>query len=270
MKLTAISLAAALLRLSSAQTPKGFTPAVSQTLDVTFGNNTISPPGELVPRPELVNPPTISSNVFSTTGKAILFMIDLDVPRNGTRVNLLHWFAPDITGVTNGVNGTTLTVPTIGPGAPYLQPSPPAGDSPHRYTFLLFEQPITFAVPAAFANINPPTSTANRVGFNLTAFIAAANLSTPIAANYIEVQNTTIPATSTSFPPSSVTTTAGSGGNGGSSTALPTGGPATATSSEGASPTSSGSTGSSTNAAVVNGGSGLAFVMAAGLLFGLV
>jgi hypothetical protein len=218
---------------------------------------------------ELVNPPTISSSVFSTTGKVILFMIDLDVPRNGSRITLLHWFAPDITGVTNGVNGTTLTIPTTGPGAPYLQPSPPPGDSPHRYTFLLFEQPITFAVPAAFANINPPASTNDRIGFNLPAFIAAANLSAPIAANYMEVQNTTIPATSTSFPPSSVTTTAGSGGSGGSSTAVPTGGPATASSSGGSTATSSGSTGSSTtNAAVVNGGSGLAFVMAAGLLFG--
>jgi len=233
MQLPALILVAALLQLTSAQTPNGFIPVVTQNLNVTFGSNVITPPGELIPRPEVASPPTISSKVFSTTGKAILFLIDLDVPSNGTRVKLLHWFAPDITGVTSGLNSTTLTIPANGPGAPYLQPSPPPGDSPHRYTFLLFEQPINFAVPAAFANINPPASTTNRIGFNLTAFIAAANLSPPIAANYILVQNTTAPATSTSFPPSSVTTTAGSGGSGANSTALPTGGPATASASGG-------------------------------------
>jgi hypothetical protein len=50
MKLSALSLTAVLLQLCSAQTPKGFTPVVSQTLNIVFGNDTISPPGELVPR----------------------------------------------------------------------------------------------------------------------------------------------------------------------------------------------------------------------------
>jgi hypothetical protein len=204
-------------------------------------------------------------------------LIDLDVPRNGSRVTLLHWFQPDVTGVVNGINSTTLTLPTTGPGAPYLQPSPPPGDAPHRYTFFLFEQPIDFTVPAAFASVDPPETSNDRVGFNLNAFIAAANLSAPLAANYMLVQNTTISGSSTSFPPSSVTSTAGidtSIGSGTSSTIYPIGSPATAPASGTATATATvtstgGSATATTNAAVsMVGGSGLAFVLAAALLVG--
>jgi hypothetical protein len=50
MHLSSLTLVAAVLQLASAQTPKGFTPEVSQNLIVAFGNNTISPPGELILR----------------------------------------------------------------------------------------------------------------------------------------------------------------------------------------------------------------------------
>jgi phosphatidylethanolamine-binding protein len=114
-------------------------------------------------------------------------MIDLDVPRNNSRTTLLHWMAPDVT-TTSGTN-TTLKIPNPPTGgAPYLQPNPPAGDTAHRYVQLLFAQPDAFAVPASFGNL-----TANRVGFNLTQFMAATKLGAPLAANYIRVQasNTT-------------------------------------------------------------------------------
>lgn len=123
-------------------------------------------------------------------------MIDLDVARNGTRVNLLHWLATDIT-LTNG----SLTIPST-PGAPYLRPNPPAGDSPHRYVFLLYAQPDGFSIPSQYANINPPVNSTARIGFNLTAFAADTSLNSPLAANYITVQSTnSTPATPTTFPP---------------------------------------------------------------------
>ena len=121
-------------------------------------------------------------------------MIDQDVPRNGTTFTLLHWFRPDLHRTTNG---TTLQVtmiddaiPTI-QGADYIPPTPPANSGPHRYTFLLYAQPPNFSLPEEFASISPPASTADRIGFNLTAFAAAANLAEPIAANYLRVLNGT-------------------------------------------------------------------------------
>lgn len=117
-------------------------------------------------------------------------MVDSDVPRNGTRVQLLHWL---VSNVTLGSNGT-LAFP--GPGeAPYRQPSPPVGDSPHQYTFVLFTQPANFSVPAAFSAVLE-----SRVFFNTTAFASAADLGTPFAANSIRVQNLTGTPTTT-FPP---------------------------------------------------------------------
>lgn len=57
---------------------------------------------------DTVSPPTIQvdSKLMGSNAVGILFMIDLDVPRNGTRMTNLHWLAP---GVTNP-NGT-LNVP---------------------------------------------------------------------------------------------------------------------------------------------------------------
>jgi hypothetical protein len=128
--------------------------------------------------------------------KGILFMIDLDVPRNGTRVELLHWFAYNV-----DIGSTPIKALMNSGGAPYLQPSPPAGDIAHRYVFYMFAQPRNFTVPTKFKKIDPPASTSNRIGFSLTAFAADAGLGMPLASNYIRVQNmNSTPAASSSSP----------------------------------------------------------------------
>jgi len=45
-----ISALFSILSLTAAQTPAGFSPAVAKNLNVTFINNVVSPPGELIPR----------------------------------------------------------------------------------------------------------------------------------------------------------------------------------------------------------------------------
>lgn len=116
-------------------------------------------------------------------------MVDLDVPRNGTRVQLLHWLASNVTlGSNNALNVPVGQVP-------YLQPSPPVGDVPHAYTFIVFPQPANFSIPAQYADLAQ-----NRVGFNTSKFVSDAGLGQALAANYIRVQNLTGTATTT-FPP---------------------------------------------------------------------
>jgi hypothetical protein len=157
--------------------------------------------------------------MFSQTGKAVLIMIDPDVPRNGTRIPNLHWVAPDITGTSNGTTIVPLThtAANASNGVAYLQPSPPVGDSAHRYTFLLYEQPTTW--PSTLGNLS-----SNRIGFNLTSFAAQYGLTTPIAANYILVANNSSPATA-SYPPSSYTLSSTASGSSatGSATATQSG-----------------------------------------------
>ncbi|KAI8939613.1 hypothetical protein NX059_003374 [Plenodomus lindquistii] len=202
---TVLGVGALMAARAAAQTDPGFPIQVSQQLGVAYGSNTVSPPGERIPRPETANPPTISLDSSSTTSRAVLLMVDLDVPRNNTRVQLLHWLATDITYAN-----TALTIPAPAP-VPYLQPSPPVGDTPHSYSFVLFPQPDNFSIPAQYANLSQ-----NRIGFNVAQFVSDAGLSVvgALAGNFITVQNLTGSATMMFPPPRATGAPSSSSGNG--------------------------------------------------------
>lgn len=141
---------------------------------------------------DLLRAPEISAPDITLSGRGILLMVDSDVPRNGTRVELLHWL---VSNVTLSEEDSTLIIPTPGE-AEYRPPNPPVGDSPHAYTFILFDQPDDFSMPEEFNSVLE-----SRVFFNTSAFVAAAGLPEPaLAANYMRVQNLTGTPTTT-FPP---------------------------------------------------------------------
>ncbi|KAH7095196.1 phosphatidylethanolamine-binding protein [Paraphoma chrysanthemicola] len=196
-----------LVAFASAQSAPGFPIEASRQLTVAFGNNTVSPPGELIPRGETAQPPSIRSPAWSTDGngspQGLLLMVDLDVPRNGTRVQLVHWLATNVTlGNSNSSGSALLNVPN-GP-VPYLQPSPPVGDVPHAYTFIVFPQPAGFVIPPQYAGL-----TQSRVPFNTLQFVSDAGLGQAFAANYIRVQNLTGTPTTT-YPPARPTSSGAS------------------------------------------------------------
>jgi phosphatidylethanolamine-binding protein (PEBP) family uncharacterized protein len=171
---------------------------------------------------ETASPPNISTPVRwasddddnSTPPLGVLLMVDLDVPRNNSRVQLLHWLATNVTLGTavSTSNSTPLVVPNA--PVPYLQPSPPVGDVPHSYTFVVFQQPANFSIPAQYSNL-----TNNRVFFNVSQFVRDAGLGQPLAGNWIQVQNLTGTPTTTYPPARSPTST--SGGNGSSPVPFP-------------------------------------------------
>lgn len=132
-------------------------------------------------------------------------MVDLDVPRNNTRVQLLHWLATNVTlgAALSTSNSTPLVIPNA--PVPYLQPSPPVGDVPHSYNFVVFQQPANFSIPAQYSNL-----TNNRVGFNVSQFVLDTGLGQPLAGSYILVQNLTGTATTT-YPPARSPTSTSSG-----------------------------------------------------------
>ncbi|RYN84125.1 hypothetical protein AA0117_g950 [Alternaria alternata] len=199
---TILSATALLAGVATAATAPGVPIQVSQNLTVMYGNNTVSPGGELIPRPETAQPPTISSPVWFADeqgpGRCVLLMVDLDVPRNNSRVQLVHWIATNVTRsvpISANTTGSPLVIPSDNP-VPYLQPSPPVGDIPHSYTFILMAQPRNFSIPSMYDDLAD-----NRVGFNVSQFAADANLTNGIAATWITVQNLTETPTNTSFPP---------------------------------------------------------------------
>lgn len=124
-------------------------------------------------------------------------MIDLDVVRNGSTTTILHLYQADITLtpdlVLNAPTGNAST------GASYIGPAPPPGP-PHRYTFLLFSQPAGFEVPDAFSNISPAGGITDRLGFQITDFVAAAALDAPLAGTFFTVLNATGTASGTGAP----------------------------------------------------------------------
>ena len=73
MRLTALSAVAALASLASAQTPEGFTPAVTTKLDVTFGSKSVTP-GLALTKAETAKLPTIGSST-PLNGTYLLFVI---------------------------------------------------------------------------------------------------------------------------------------------------------------------------------------------------
>ncbi|KAI0551150.1 phosphatidylethanolamine-binding protein [Xylaria curta] len=177
--------------VSSAQTPAGFTPIVTEKLEVTFGTKNIATGGQAMTKAETARQPTIG--ISGPANQTYVWMlIDLDAstnfanPRAGQPATYLHTVLRDFkaTGAASGDGVTTLTTTANGPVA-WFAPQPPAENPPHphRYTNLLWEQPANWQIPSA-ANTMLQNQ---RLGFNVTNFIAAAGLSNPIAANYFNV-----------------------------------------------------------------------------------
>lgn len=122
--------------------------------------------------------------------KLLLVMVDPDAPSPDapTAANILHWMAADLSATTaaqdfGALQGQSVLTNTTPNAVPFAPPGPPATSSAHRYLLFLFEQPENFAVPAAFAQFNAQ----NRANFDLNAFMAAAGLSAPLAANFMFV-----------------------------------------------------------------------------------
>jgi hypothetical protein len=116
----------------------------------------------------------------------LVLMIDLDVPRNDTTVPLLHWYQPDFI-IKDKSRALSVQHFSKRQKAKYIAPSPPPGDSAHRYVQILFEQPDRYIFPPGFDKYlgkNPEA----RMGFEIKEFIRAAGLGEPVAGNWFLVQ----------------------------------------------------------------------------------
>lgn len=117
-------------------------------------------------------------------------MVDPDAPtpEAPTAGFFLHWMATNMVSITapqdigalKGQSVLTNSTPNV---VDYIPPGPPATSSAHRYILYAFQQPANFVLPAQFATLN----NANRVKFDVNAFVQAANLGAPVAANYMYV-----------------------------------------------------------------------------------
>jgi phosphatidylethanolamine-binding protein (PEBP) family uncharacterized protein len=101
-------------------------------------------PGVLLTRNQTAVEPVIrlqsSANI---AGKGYLVaMLDPDAPnpQNKSEANVRHWLAQNLVAGA-GQNGLYQLAPNPDAVGKYAGPGPAAGSDPHRYTFLVFEQP---------------------------------------------------------------------------------------------------------------------------------
>ncbi|KAI9710364.1 MAG: hypothetical protein M1820_002859 [Bogoriella megaspora] len=161
---------------SSGSIPSNFAPSSNTQLSVVFQGQQVSP-GE-----QLDINGTTESNLFT------VIMIDPDAPtpQNPSAAQILHWMQNSLSATSNS-SSTSQSISlrsSTSAQAAYLSPAPPAGSSAHRYIQYLFMQPSNFSIPAAFAGFGQGR---NRTGFDVAKFAQAAQLGSPVAANFILV-----------------------------------------------------------------------------------
>ncbi|RDW58403.1 hypothetical protein BP5796_12333 [Coleophoma crateriformis] len=155
----------------------------STRLGLAFGTQKITP-GQHVPKGDAQSAPELSFN--GATGTYIVISIDLDAPFPAFSVlgPILHWNQPGLKPQPAADGTTHLVADNVPFIADYSGPGPPPPSRPHRYVFLLYEQPEGFDV-AGFA---PPGGAKVRLGkrvrYDLKAFEVAAKLGPVVACNY--------------------------------------------------------------------------------------
>ncbi|THU92230.1 PEBP-like protein [Dendrothele bispora CBS 962.96] len=122
------------------------------------------------------NDPSLLNQTFIVT------MVDPDAPtpQNRSLAQVRHLVLADVRINGSGSEGVALLTNSTPALSEYIPPGPPAGSDPHRYTFLLWNQPPTFDRASASASFDP----AAPVGFNVSQFASQNGLGQPVAGTF--------------------------------------------------------------------------------------
>jgi phosphatidylethanolamine-binding protein (PEBP) family uncharacterized protein len=120
------------------------------------------------------------------TGTYLVISLDIDAPFPSFNIlsPILHWIQPDLksSGLESPTTNNNKTLSSASPFiANYIGPAPPPGSAPHRYVFLLYEQPEKYVSPGGKGK---NVGMWPRVRYDLDAFEKEAGLGAVIAANY--------------------------------------------------------------------------------------
>ncbi|KAL1847577.1 hypothetical protein Plec18170_008473 [Paecilomyces lecythidis] len=155
----------------------------SKVLGLTVNGKKIKP-GQHIPKAEATSAPELSFN--ATSGTYIVVNVDLDAPFKSVNFlsPVLHWVQSGLTPEALE-DGTAVLKPHDTPFiVNYAGPGPPPGSGPHRYVFLLYEQPEDFDVTKYAPAGGKPVGIGPRIRYDLAAFEKKAKLGPVIAANY--------------------------------------------------------------------------------------
>jgi phosphatidylethanolamine-binding protein (PEBP) family uncharacterized protein len=173
-----------LATIATAQIPSEFTTGFNKssvTLTMSFDGQEVTT-GDLIPLTETTTAPTFSLGPGSTNSITTTYLIvgiDIDAPSRAspTLAQVLHFMNTDFTMATG--SDKTLASTNAVATEPYLAPAPPPGSGPHRYIFLMFEQPSGFT---------PKDLPITRTGFDLESWRKENGLSAAVAGTYFETE----------------------------------------------------------------------------------
>ncbi|KIW69475.1 hypothetical protein PV04_05350 [Phialophora macrospora] len=152
----------------------------SEVLQLTIGSRKIKP-GELVPKREAQSIPTLVWDA-PPGRKFVVISLDLDAPfpSFAPLSPVQHWLQAGFAASEPSSQSSALTSSNP-PIAHWAGPGPPPISSPHRYVFLLYEQPedVEAKIPT-----KAEFGIKDRMRWRLDEFEKKAGLGTALAATY--------------------------------------------------------------------------------------
>ena len=127
--------------------------------------------------PKLFLPPGTSPNKTY-----LVVSLDIDAPYPSCTIlgPILHWIQSGLTASTSG-GELTGSAPIV---ANYIGPAPPPLSSPHRYIFVLYEEPAGFNAAERAPPNGQDFPTWQRVRFDMDKWAKEAGLGEPLSVNY--------------------------------------------------------------------------------------
>ncbi|KAF5347065.1 hypothetical protein D9758_011655 [Tetrapyrgos nigripes] len=115
----------------------------------------------------------------------VIAFVDPDAPNpdDPSAANVRHFIGGDFIISSTQSSGTARLTNLSAALAEYVSPGPPPDSPPHRYTVLLYKQPLDFAQTAP-PLINSSTALEAIVNFNLSSFVEATGLGEPLAGSF--------------------------------------------------------------------------------------
>ncbi|EJC98052.1 PEBP-like protein [Fomitiporia mediterranea MF3/22] len=142
--------------------------------------------GVQLPRNQTAIPPVFGIlNASSTVANEtfVVAMVDLDAPtpQDPSSAQIRHFLGGNFVAGPADADGLQLLSNSTPALSEFQQPTPPAGSDPHRYVFLLFDQ------PADFNNQTEVNSTTSIANFNISQFALDVGLGNPLGGTFILV-----------------------------------------------------------------------------------
>ncbi|XXG99467.1 hypothetical protein Hte_005806 [Hypoxylon texense] len=160
----------------------------SKVLGLTVGKHADVQPGQFIPKADATAAPELSFASLSPDKTYVILSVDLDAPFPSFSVlgPALHWIQPGLKavplgGAAGGFGLETGDEPFV---ANYAPPGAPSISAPHRYVFLLYEQPAGFDGSKLAPPGGKEMGIGPRIRFDVDKWVKESNLGPPVAVNY--------------------------------------------------------------------------------------